>query len=105
MEKSVSLSIGATLNTERASRRPSLIVALFGFTLFLSAFLLFFLEPMIAKMVLPVLGGTPMVWNTCVVFFQTTLVAGYAYAHGATSWLSSRRYAFAYAAVLALPLI
>ncbi len=105
MEKSVSLPVGATLNAERASCRPSVIVALFGFTLFLSAFLLFLLEPMIAKMVLPVLGGTPMVWNTCVVFFQTTLVAGYAYAHGSALWLNSRRYAFTYAAILALPLL
>src|SRR6516164_1316256 len=100
MEKSVSLSIGATLSTERASCRPSLIVALFGFTLFLSAFLLFSHDPMIVKMVLPVLGGTPMVWNTCVVFFQAMLVAGYAYAHGSASWLSRRSYAAAYATIL-----
>jgi hypothetical protein len=105
MEKSVSLPAVAALDAERAGSGLSAVVALFGFTLFVSAFLLFLLEPMIAKMVLPVLGGTPMVWNTCVVFFQTTLVAGYAYAHGAASWLNSRRYAFAYAAVLALPLI
>src|SRR6516162_6385319 len=105
MEKSVSLPTVAALDTERARSGFSAIVALFGFTLFLSAFLLFLLEPMIAKMVLPVLGGTPMVWNTCVVFFQTTLVAGYAYAHGSALWLNSRRYAFTYAAILALPLL
>jgi len=49
----------------RAARGP-----LFAATTFLSAFLLFLVEPMIAKMVLPVLGGAPMVWNTCVVFFS-----------------------------------
>ena len=81
------------------------MAALFGITLFLSAFLLFLLEPMIAKMVLPVLGGTPMVWNTCVVFFQTMLVAGYAYAHGSASWLSRRAYRLAYATILVLPLL
>jgi spermidine synthase len=55
--------------------------ALFSLTLFLSAGLLFLLEPMIAKMILPRLGGTPAVWNTCMMFFQTVLLAGYGYAH------------------------
>ena len=49
--------------------------------MFLSAFLQFWIEPMFAKMVLPMLGGTPSVWNTCVVFYQATLLAGYIYAH------------------------
>jgi hypothetical protein len=49
--------------------------------MFMSAGLLFLLEPMFAKMVLPYLGGTPAVWNTCVVFFQATMLAGYVYAH------------------------
>jgi len=55
--------------------------ALFSITLFLSAGLLFLVEPMIAKMILPLLGGTPAVWNTCMMFFQAVLLAGYAYAH------------------------
>ena len=59
---------------------------------------------MIAKMVLPVLGGTPMVWNTCVLFFQMTLLAGYAYAHGVTTWIDARYRWLAYAAILLLPL-
>jgi hypothetical protein len=49
--------------------------------MFLSAFLQFWIEPMFAKMVLPMLGGAPSVWNTCVVFYQATLLAGYVYAH------------------------
>ena len=53
----------------------------FAATLFMSAALLFLLEPMFAKMVLPYLGGTPAVWNTCVMFFQATMLAGYVYAH------------------------
>lgn len=61
------------------------MIALFSLTLFLSAFLLFLVEPMFGRMTLPLLGGTPAVWNTCLVFFQTALLAGYAYAH-----LSSR---------------
>ncbi|HEX5107720.1 MAG TPA: fused MFS/spermidine synthase [Vicinamibacterales bacterium] len=50
-------------------------------TTFIGAFLMFALEPMVAKMLLPTLGGTPMVWNTCVVFFQAALLCGYAFAH------------------------
>jgi hypothetical protein len=55
--------------------------ALFACTLFLSAFLLFLVQPLFAKLVLPLLGGSPSVWNTCMVFFQSALLAGYAYAH------------------------
>jgi len=54
---------------------------LFSLTLFLSAGLLFLVELMIAKMILPLLGGTPAVWNTCMMFFQAVLLAGYGYAH------------------------
>ena len=68
-----------------------MLVPLFTTTLFVSAFLLFLVQPMVAKMVLPLLGGSPMVWNTCMVFFQIALLAGYAYAHGATKWLGGRR--------------
>jgi hypothetical protein len=60
---------------------------------------------MIAKMVLPILGGAPMVWNTCVVFFQTLLLAGYAYAHGASSWLRPKRQSVVYSVLLILPLL
>src|ERR1700709_1270718 len=57
---------------------------LYGITIFLSAFLLFLVEPMAAKALLPILGGSSAVWITCLVFFQTMLLAGYLYAH----WLS-----------------
>ena len=62
-----------------ASRREAL---LFAATIFLSAFLLFQVEPLLAKYILPWYGGTPAVWTTCLLFFQTVLLAGYAYAHG-----------------------
>jgi hypothetical protein len=55
--------------------------ALFSLTLFMSAGLLFLVELMIAKMILPLFGGTPAVWNTCMMFFQAILLAGYGYAH------------------------
>ena len=53
---------------------------LFAAALFVSAFLLFWVQPLVGKMVLPLLGGTPAVWNTCMLFFQALLLAGYAYA-------------------------
>lgn len=58
---------------------------LFGLTMLISATLLFLVQPMIGKMILPLLGGTPAVWNTCMVFFQALLLAGYAYAHKLTT--------------------
>ncbi|QVL31423.1 hypothetical protein KIH39_21640 [Telmatocola sphagniphila] len=57
---------------------------LFAVTMFLSATLLFLVQPMVAKMTLPLLGGTPAVWNTCMVFFQALLLLGYLYAHKLT---------------------
>ncbi len=75
----------------------------FALTLFTSATLLFVVQPMFAKMVLPLLGGTPSVWNTCMVFYQAVLLAGYLYAHFSTQWLGSRRQAVLHLAVLALP--
>ena len=64
-----------------AAPSSSLRNALFALTLFISASLVFVIEPMFGKMVLPRLGGTPAVWNTCMVFYQTVLLAGYGYAH------------------------
>ncbi len=58
--------------------------------MFVSATLLFLVEPMLAKMVLPMLGGSPAVWNTCLVFFQAVLLAGYLYAYAVTKWLGRR---------------
>ena len=53
---------------------------LFACTIFASAFLLFLVQPIIAKQILPWFGGSASVWATCLVFFQTTLLLGYAYA-------------------------
>ena len=53
---------------------------MFGFAVFLASFLLFLMEPMAAKQLVPVFGGSAAVWITCLVFFQTALLAGYAYA-------------------------
>ena len=73
---------------------------LFTATLFVSSALLFAVQPMFAKMVLPRLGGTPATWITCLLFFQSALLAGYAYAHWSTSWLGPRRQPLVHAALL-----
>jgi hypothetical protein len=80
------------------------LVALYAVALFLSAFLMFSVEPMIAKMVLPILGGAPMVWNTCVVFFQMALLGGYGVAYLATERLRPGLYAGVYAGLLIVSL-
>lgn len=82
----------------------TLLLGFFAVTLFVSSALLFWVQPMFAKMVLPMLGGTPGVWNTCMVFFQGSLLAGYIYAHAATAWLGVRRQAALHVGLLLLPL-
>jgi spermidine synthase len=63
---------------------------LFSVTLFTSAGLLFWIQPLIGKTLLPFLGGTPAVWNTCLLFFQTMLLIGYVYALASSRWLNVR---------------
>ena len=72
----------------------------FAAALFVSAFLLFWVQPLAGKMLLPLLGGTPAVWNTCMLFFQALLLAGYAYALALTRWLSGFAQAAAHLALL-----
>jgi hypothetical protein len=80
---------------------PAPLEAMLAGALLVGAFLLFVIEPMFAKMVLPLLGGTPAVWNTCVLFFQSMLLLGYLYAHIGPRLLGVRRHAvFHLAAVL-----
>jgi hypothetical protein len=66
------------------------VLACFAVTLFLSATLLFFIQPMFTRMVLPLFGGSPAVWTTAMMFFQGALLAGYAYAHVTSRRLSLR---------------
>ena len=76
----------ASVETPRVRMIPA-VVLLIGFasTLFLSALLLFAVQPLFAKMVLPIFGGSPAVWSVAMCFFQAALLGGYAYAH----WLNS----------------
>lgn len=80
------------------------LLVLFSVTLFLSAFLLFGVQLMVAKMILPILGGSPSVWNTCMFFFQATLLLGYGYSHLATRWWRVPRHAIFHSILLFIPL-
>ncbi len=68
-----------------------MLLAIYTLTIIASASLLFSVQPMIGKTLLPLLGGAPAVWNTCMVFYQAVLLTGYAYAHFSTSRFSIRR--------------
>ena len=83
----------------RASRATA-IVPVFAVGLFTSAALLFWVQPLIAKMLLPLLGGAPSVWNTCMVFFQALLLGGYAYSLLISQRLSLRNQAIVHAVLL-----
>lgn len=77
---------------------------LFSAAILLGATLLFLVEPMVAKMLLPGFGGAPAVWNTCMLFFQAALLAGYGYVHATSRWLGTRLQAAVQAVVVLLPL-
>ena len=83
-----------------ATLRTAAVVPVFALALFTSAALLFWVQPLIAKMLLPLLGGAPSVWNTCMVFFQALLLAGYAYALLISQRLSLRNQAIVHAILL-----
>jgi hypothetical protein len=78
---------------------------LYAATLFVSAFILFLVQPMIGKLILPKLGGTPQVWNTCMVFFQTILLAGYAYTHFVSTRLKLRQQLILHGMLILLPFL
>lgn len=91
------------IELDRVAQRSSLtaaIVPVFALALFTSAALLFWVQPLIAKMLLPLLGGAPSVWNTCMLFFQALLLAGYAYALLISQRLSLRNQAIVHAVLL-----
>src|SRR5262245_14466352 len=92
------------------SSHGCILAFVYSITLFVNAALLFIIEPMVAKMILPFLGGSPAVWNTSLVFYQTCLLGGYAYAHFGSAWLGTRRHALLHlnlllAGLLLLPIV
>lgn len=76
------------------------VLVVFTASIFTSAFLLFLVQPMFSRMVLPLLGGTPAVWNTCMLFFQAALLAGYGWAHVGGQKLGARRQAAVHVVLL-----
>src|SRR6266545_1759410 len=89
------------------ARQPGgrLVVGLYAATLLVSASLLFWVQPMFARFVLPLLGGTPAVWNVSMLFFQLALLAGYLYAHWTVRRLGPRRQALLHLVLLLPPLL
>ncbi len=84
------------------ARSATIAALIFGVALFSSAFLLFWIEPLFARLLLPRLGGSQGVWNTCLVFFQASLLLGYAYAHGLARLMAPRRQVLVHLLVLAV---
>ncbi|HEX4195628.1 MAG TPA: hypothetical protein VHY80_21135, partial [Stellaceae bacterium] len=89
-----------TLSSARGSWLAEPLIWLYAGTLFASAFLLFWLQPLVAKMLLPRLGGAPAVWNTALMFFQVVLLAGYVYAHVLSRCLAAKTQPWVHAAVI-----
>src|SRR5580692_8399035 len=82
--------------------RLRLLPTLYAVTLFAGAALLFLVQPLVGKLLLPLVGGSPGVWNTCMVFFQAVLLGGYLYAHRSTGQLGVRRQVLVHLALLAI---
>lgn len=78
---------------------------LFALTIFTSASLLFIIQPMFARMALPLLGGAPSVWNTALVFYQTVLLLGYGYSHLLTKYFKPRQQVLIHCGLLLTPLL
>lgn len=81
------------------------LASLYGITIFLSAFLLFQIQPIIGKMILPWFGGSAGVWITCLLFFQSLLLLGYLYAHCTIRFLRPKIQAILHLGLLALSVV
>jgi hypothetical protein len=80
-------------------------MVVYALTIFIGAFLLFEVQPLIGKYILPWFGGGPGVWTTCMLFFQVALLGGYAYAHASSRWLKPRSQVWLHLALLGAALI
>jgi hypothetical protein len=88
-----------------SGKPPLSLRVLFNTAVFLAAFLLFLLEPLFAKLILPWFGGTAAVWATCLVFYQTALLAGYWYAHLMTQRVAPKHSSTVHLGLLAASLL
>jgi hypothetical protein len=89
------------LMSHPSSPRRLFVVVVYGGTIFLSSFLLFLVQPLIAKLILPWFGGSAAVWTTCLLFFQVALLLGYFYAHVLARRLGPRSQALIHVVLLA----
>jgi hypothetical protein len=85
------------------NQRPEQITL--ALTIFLGAFLLFFVQPMIARQLLPTFGGAASVWMVCLLFFQTSLLVGYCYAHLLRIYYSPKKQALIHCSLVAISLV
>ena len=79
-------------------------MTVYAATIFVSAFILFLVQPLMAKQILPWFGGSAAVWTTCMVFFQVALLVGYAYADASIRWLRPRTQVILHIALIVLSL-
>ncbi len=116
MVDGLSVRAAVSVSTQPSSLRgngpnlfPTLALLLYAATMGLAGFLLFLVQPMLAKFILPWFGGSAGTWTVCMLFFQTALLAGYAYAYAVTTPLplktqAALQIAIAAAACLFLPI-
>jgi hypothetical protein len=97
--------IGKKGASHKGTPGRTFLMILFSVTIFVSASLLFLVEPMFAKFILPLFGSTPAVWTGSMMFFQMALLIGYLYVHATTAWLGARKQAVLHLAVVLLPLL
>lgn len=93
------------MNISSAQQGGRQLTVLFATTLFVSASLMFAIQPLFGKLLLPLLGGTPAVWNTCLVFYQMLVFLGYFYAHALSTRLTRSRQLLVHLAIVAGSLI
>ena len=104
------MTLAMESNAVRVAARPSplltgALMPLYAVTMFVSASLLFWIQPLFAKMALPFLGGAPAVWNTAMMFFQATLLLGYGYVHFVNQRLAPRTQVYVHILVVALAFV
>jgi hypothetical protein len=79
-----------------------MVILIYGSTMGLSAGLLFWIQPLVIKTLLPTVGGAPAIWHTAIVFFQVVLLLGYSYAHWISRWLPRKRPVICHLILLAI---
>src|SRR5687767_6184683 len=79
-----------------------IVRGMFAFAIIFSSGLIFLVQPIMAKQILPWFGGAASVWNTCLFFFQSALLLGYVYAHASVRWLSGKQQIAVHLALIAL---